>query len=199
LPSFEAYGGSAPENYERYSVPAIGAPLAVDLVEVAALGDGDRVLDVASGTGIVPRLAAARVGPGGTVSGLDINSGMLAVARSATPQGLAIDWHDASAEAMPLATNAVLCQMALQFFPDKVAALREMRRVLSPGGRLVVNLPDRGLCGSALQLGTCLAIVCAQAGVGDRSRLRPAGLGRQWPPMLCWTGCFTPSAIAAEG
>jgi ubiquinone/menaquinone biosynthesis C-methylase UbiE len=144
VPSFEAYGGSAPENYERYFVPAIGAPLAVDLVEVAALGEGDRVSDVACGTGIVARLAAMRVGPGGTVAGLDINPGMLAVARSVTPPGLAIDWHEASAEAVPLPTDAydaVLCQMGLQFFPDKVAALREMRRVLAPGGRLVVNTP----------------------------------------------------------
>jgi ubiquinone/menaquinone biosynthesis C-methylase UbiE len=143
-PSFESYGGSAPECYERYFVPAIGAPLAVDLVEAAALQPGERVLDVACGTGIVARLAAKRVGSTGAVAGLDINPGMLAVARAATPSGTAIEWHEAPAQAAPLPDgvyDAVLCQMGLQFFPDKVAALREMHRVLAPGGRIVLNVP----------------------------------------------------------
>jgi SAM-dependent methyltransferase len=69
---------------------------------------------------------------------------MLAVARATTPPGVAIDWHEASAEAMPLpdaSFDAVLCQMGLQFVPDKHAALSEMRRVLAPGGRLILNVP----------------------------------------------------------
>lgn len=140
----EAYGESAPENYERFFVPAIGAPLANELIETAALRPGERVLDVACGTGIVARLASQLVGAAGTVAGLDINPGMLAVARSTTSPGMAIDWHEASAEAMPLADaafDAVLCQMGLQFMPDKHAALSEMRRVLAPGGRLILNVP----------------------------------------------------------
>jgi ubiquinone/menaquinone biosynthesis C-methylase UbiE len=137
-------GRSVPENYERYFVPAIGAPLANDLVEIAALRPGERVLDVACGTGVVARFASRKVGAAGTVAGLDVHPGMLAVARSATPPGMAIDWHEGSAEAMPLSDasfDAVLCQMGLQFVPDKVAALREMRRVLAPHGRLILNLP----------------------------------------------------------
>lgn len=139
----EADGASVPENYERYFVPAIGAPLAQDLMKIAALRAGERVLDVACGTGVVARLAAQAVGTGGTVAGLDIHPGMLAVARSATP-GTAIDWHEASAEAMPLpdgSFDAVLCQMGLQFVRDKHAAFREMHRVLIPGGRLVLSVP----------------------------------------------------------
>lgn len=138
------YGGSAPENYERYFVPVIGAPLAADLVDTAALRPGERVLDVACGTGVVARLAAERVGTTGTVAGLDLNPGMLAVARSVAPPTVSIEWHEASAEAMPLpdqAFDVVICQMGLQFVPDKRAALREMRRVLAPGGRLAVNVP----------------------------------------------------------
>jgi ubiquinone/menaquinone biosynthesis C-methylase UbiE len=142
--SFESYGGTGPENYERYFVPAIAAPLAGDLVQAAALRPGERVLDLACGTGIVARLAAGRVGPAGRVIGLDINPGMLAVARAATPPGTVIGWHQAPAHASALPDDAfdvVVCQLGLQFFPDQAAALREMHRVLAPGGRIVLNVP----------------------------------------------------------
>lgn len=138
------YAGSSPENYQRYFVPAIGAPLAASLIRQADLHSGERVLDVACGTGIVTRLAVEQVGDTGTIAGLDPNPGMLAVARSVTPTGTGIEWHQAGAEKMPLSDESfdvVLCQMGLQFVPDKDAALREMYRVLVPGGRLVINLP----------------------------------------------------------
>lgn len=141
-PSFEAHGGSAPESYERHFVPAIGGPLAGDLVAAGELGAGERVLDVACGTGIVARLAAEHVGPAGVVAGVDLNPGMLAVARSVTPQGVAIDWREGRAESLPFAGSefgTVFCQLGLQFFADKVAALREMRRVVAPGGRILVS------------------------------------------------------------
>ena len=86
-PYGQSYGGSAAENYERYFVPTIGLPLAKDLVEVAALQPGDRVLDAACGTGVVTRLVAEALGAKGSVAGLDVNPGMLAVARSAAPPG----------------------------------------------------------------------------------------------------------------
>jgi len=144
LQSFGTYSGSPPENYARYFVPAIGAPLADDLIRLAKLGPGERVLDVASGTGVVARFASKAVGTDGTVAGLDINPGMLGVAPSTTPTDMAIAWHAASAEAMPFpdaSFDAAVCQMGLQFLPDKHAALREMRRILAPGGRLILNLP----------------------------------------------------------
>ena len=138
------YGASAPENYERFFVPAIGLPLANDLIRLAALRAGERVLDVACGTGVVARLASQQVGATGTVAGVDTNPAMLAVARFATPPGTPFEWHEASAEAMPLSDasfDVVLCQMGLQFMSDKDAALREMRRVLLRGGRLILNVP----------------------------------------------------------
>ncbi len=137
-------GRSVPENYERFFVPTIGAPLADDLIAAAALRPGERVLDVACGTGVVARRAARAVGNIGSVAGLDVNPGMLAVARSTTPPDTPIQWHEADAGHMPLADGSfdvVLCQMGLQFMPDRQAALREMRRVLADGGRLILNLP----------------------------------------------------------
>ena len=75
---------------------------------------------------------------------MDINPGMLAVARTTTPPDVSIDWHEASIEGIPLpeaSVDAVLCQMGLQFVADKRTALREMRRVLAPDGRLILNVP----------------------------------------------------------
>jgi ubiquinone/menaquinone biosynthesis C-methylase UbiE len=142
-PSFKTHAGSAAEGYERYFVPVIGAPLAKRLVEAAAVKAGERVLDVACGTGVVARLAAERVGATGRVTGLDANPGMLAVARSVSASSV-IEWCEAQAESTPLPDaiyDAVLSQLGLQFFGDRQTALAEMHRVLRPGGRLVANLP----------------------------------------------------------
>jgi SAM-dependent methyltransferase len=111
---------------------------------VAAPQPGERVLDIACGTGIVTRLAAERVGADGAVAGVDINPGMLGVARLTARPELHIDWYEAGAEALPFedATfDVALCQMGLQFFPDELAALRQACRVLVPGARLVLNVP----------------------------------------------------------
>ena len=102
------------------------------------------MLDVAYGTGIAARVAAQRVGHGGLVAGLDINPGMLAVARSTPASGAPIEWHEAAADALPFSDETfdlVLCQLGLQFFPDRLGALRDMRRVLAPSGRTLVLVP----------------------------------------------------------
>jgi ubiquinone/menaquinone biosynthesis C-methylase UbiE len=139
--SFKQYRSNAAENYERYFVPTIGMPFATALLDAAGLHRGERVLDVACGTGVVTRLAAKRVGSDGAVAGLDINPAMLAVARSVPSSGAAIEWHEASAESLPLADGSfdlVLSSLGLQFVADKTSALREMRRVLGPDGRLAI-------------------------------------------------------------
>jgi len=135
--------GDMAENYERYLVPAVFRPWATDLLDLAAPRQGECVLDVACATGIVARLAAERVGAIGKVVGLDLNPAMLAVAGSVTPEGASIEWRQANAEDMPLADAAfdlVLCQQGLQFFPNKPVALREIHRVLTPGGRLALSV-----------------------------------------------------------
>ena len=97
---------SAPELYERYLVPAIARLWAADLVERAAPKPGERVLDIACGTGIVARFAAATIGTGHVV-GLDINEGMLAVARSrSVGPGPHIQWREASALDLPFPDNS---------------------------------------------------------------------------------------------
>jgi SAM-dependent methyltransferase len=114
------------------------------LLDVVGLGAGERVLDVACGTGAVARVAAQRVGASGHVIGLDLNAGMLAVARSqSAPPGAAITWVERNALDTGLpdrSVDVVVCQQGLQFFPDKTAALREMHRVLAPRGRLAVSV-----------------------------------------------------------
>jgi len=136
--------GSAPEMYQRYLVPAITSVWATDLADRAALRSGERVLDVACGTGVLARLAAERVGTGGRVAALDLNPGMLATARSLAPvAGAPIEWHQGSALALPFpdaAFDIVFCQLGLQFFSDRAAALREFRRMLAPTGRIALNV-----------------------------------------------------------
>jgi ubiquinone/menaquinone biosynthesis C-methylase UbiE len=134
----------AAELYERYPVRYILSPWAPLLVDAAGLAAGDRALDVACGTGVVARIAAQRVGPGGRVVGVDLNPGMIAVAGSLpAPVGAPIEWLERSAVDLLLpdaSFDAVLCQQGLQFFPDKLVALREMRRVLVHGGRLALSV-----------------------------------------------------------
>ena len=134
----------AAELYERYPGRYILGPWAPLLVDAARLATSERVLDVACGTGVVARVAAGRVGPAGRIVGVDLNPGMIAVARSLpTPFGATIEWLERSALDLQLADAAfdvVLCQQGLQFFPDKLLALREMQRVLGPGGRLALSV-----------------------------------------------------------
>jgi SAM-dependent methyltransferase len=105
---------------------------------VACIHSGQRVLDVACGTGALTREVAARVGSDGLVVGLDPNEGMLVVARRKAP---ALEWKQGSAEALPFASasfDAVVCQFGLMFFENRRTAIEEMVRVLRPGGRLAV-------------------------------------------------------------
>ena len=139
---YQVSSGGA-EMYERYATQYMGQ-WAPDLVGVAALRPGERVLDLACGTGLVARNAAARVGTAGQVTGLDINAGMLAVARAMPPEpGAALRWIEGSAVAMDLPDSSfdvILCQQGLQFFPDRDAALHEMLRLLVPGGRIALSV-----------------------------------------------------------
>ncbi len=129
--------GDAASVYDEFFVPALFQEWAPRVASAARLEPGQRVLDVACGTGVLAREAARRVGAA-SVSGLDCNPAMLAVAARAAPD---IDWQPGRAEELPFAAgafDAVVSQFGLMFFDDPAAALGEMRRVLRPGGALAV-------------------------------------------------------------
>jgi ubiquinone/menaquinone biosynthesis C-methylase UbiE len=163
-------------------VPAAFALWAADLLALLALPPGSRVLDVACGTGIVARMAVPQTGATGVVVGLDLHGGMLTVARAQAPTGV---WVQGSATALPCATAAfdvVVCQQGLQFFPDRLAALQEMARVLRPGGRVALvvwgaladNPGHAALAqGLAHHLGTAVAaILHTSFSLGDAEALQ---------------------------
>jgi SAM-dependent methyltransferase len=135
-------GRSPAEIYDEKFVPALFRPFAGTVADAAGIRRGQKVLDVACGTGVLTLAAAERVGPTGAVVGLDANPDMLTVARrKAAP----IEWIDGQAEALPFADSsfdAVVSQFGLMFFDDRVAALREALRVLRPDGRLAVAVCD---------------------------------------------------------
>jgi ubiquinone/menaquinone biosynthesis C-methylase UbiE len=134
----------AAELYEQYVARYIFGGWTGLLVDAAHLVAGKRALDLACGTGVVARAAARRVGVAGKVIGLDLNPAMIAVARSLSqPNGAKIEWCQGSAVGLPLklgSVNVVLCQQGLQFFPDKLTALREINRVLDTRGRLAISV-----------------------------------------------------------
>jgi ubiquinone/menaquinone biosynthesis C-methylase UbiE len=129
---------SAAEVYDEFFLPALFSAWPPRILEAARLKPGMRVVDVACGTGVLTVPAAKAVSPDGNAVGVDLNPGMLAVARRKAPE---IDWREAPAEALPFDAvefDAALSQFGLMFFQDQHTAIREMWRVLRPGGRLVI-------------------------------------------------------------
>jgi ubiquinone/menaquinone biosynthesis C-methylase UbiE len=127
------------EIYERVLVGPLFRPFAEQLIARVAPKPTDSIIDVACGTGIVARVARERLGPQARIVGVDLAPAMLAVARSVDQT---IDWRQGNATSLPVnATDhftIVTCHQGLQFMPDKPAVVREMRRVLAPGGRLAI-------------------------------------------------------------
>jgi ubiquinone/menaquinone biosynthesis C-methylase UbiE len=141
----ETFGlsAAAAELYESQFVPALFAEWAPRLGELAAVAPGHAVLDVACGTGIVARTVAEAQRGQGRVVGLDLNQAMLDVARRVRPE---LEWRQGDAARLPFpdgSFDVALCQMALMFFPDRLQVLREMARVVAPGGTVAFSVPDR--------------------------------------------------------
>jgi ubiquinone/menaquinone biosynthesis C-methylase UbiE len=193
------------ETYETAMVPTFFAPWASVIVDHAAPRPGERVLDVACGTGIVARRVAARRGPTGTVVGLDLNPHMLAVARAVADQeALSIEWHEGRAEDLPFPDRSfdlVLCQFALMFFADRRAAVAEMHRGLAGGGRVVVSVlqslaqhPFYQLLDETIQRRFGMSGVAAIFSLGDEAEFgalfADAGFGGLTIEPVSMTACF---------
>ncbi|MEO9572864.1 MAG: class I SAM-dependent methyltransferase [Tateyamaria sp.] len=133
----------AGRGYESMSVPSVFATWTKHLIKGAEVQQGSQVMDIACGTGVLARDALAEVAPSGRVVGVDPAPGMLAAAREVEP---AIDWIQCSAEnlkAKDAAFDCVVCQFGMMFFSDRPKAIREMLRVLKPGGKLAIAVWDR--------------------------------------------------------
>lgn len=146
---FHFTGDSVPKTYDEIMVPRIFNPWAQHLIEQAKVQPGDRVLDMACGPGTVARLLAEKVGTEGLVVGVDMSAPMLEVARAKPPisGGAKIEYVESQAAPLNLPEalkeikfDAVTCQQAVQFFPEKAAALKEMKRRVKPGGRVVFSI-----------------------------------------------------------
>ena len=139
------FAGSIPQLYERYLVPLIFKPYAVDLADRVARRKPSRVLEVAAGTGVVTRELAVVLAPEVSISATDLNQPMLDHA-AALGTARPVEWKQADAMHLPYpdATfDVVACQFGAMFFPDKAQAYAEARRVLRPGGAFIFNVWDR--------------------------------------------------------
>lgn len=132
----------AARAYEALFVPAIFQQYSTKVADAVSVGTGERVLDVACGTGVLAREILRRVGPGGHVAGIDPVPGMIEVAKQNAP---AVEWHEGKAESLPFADESfevVVSQFGLMFFTDRKQAIHEMLRVLTSGGRFAVAVWD---------------------------------------------------------
>jgi len=142
IPKAAAAEVDAAMAYEQIFVPALFQHWPRHVISAAGVGRGHRTLDIACGTGVLTRALPAVVGETPVPVGLDISAGMLEAARRLHP---AIEWRQGDAGALPFedaSFDRVLCQYGLMFFPDRVRALREMLRVLAPGGRVAIAVWD---------------------------------------------------------
>jgi ubiquinone/menaquinone biosynthesis C-methylase UbiE len=140
------FAGSIPELYDRYLVPLIFNPYALDLAERLAKTGAQRVLETAAGTGVVTRAIAARLPAQARIVATDLNQPMLDHAKARQSQDDRIAWKQADALALPFPDqtfDAVVCQFGAMFFPDKTQAYKEARRVLKPGGCFLFSVWDR--------------------------------------------------------
>jgi ubiquinone/menaquinone biosynthesis C-methylase UbiE len=129
---------TAAEVYEKFFVPALFGQWAEPVLDAVNVVEGDRLLDIGTGTGVVARAALRRVGAGGSVVAVDPNDGMLAVAKRLTP---GLDLRRGTAEHLPVGTDEMDCvtsQFALMYFKDRARAISEIARVTRPGGRVAV-------------------------------------------------------------
>ncbi|MBB3480588.1 ubiquinone/menaquinone biosynthesis C-methylase UbiE [Rhizobium sp. BK347] len=146
LETDKVFAGSIPENYDRHMVPLIFEPYAADLARRAASLAPIAVLEIAAGTGAVTRALTPKLSDSASYVVTDLNQPMLDYAASRQAPDSRITWRQADAMTLPFenaAFDLVLCQFGAMFFPDRIAAYREAKRVLKPGGHFLFNVWDR--------------------------------------------------------
>jgi SAM-dependent methyltransferase len=142
-PNDSLFAGSVPALYDRCLGPMLFRPYAQDISARAAALHPARILETAAGTGIVTEALAAAL-PEAEIVATDLNQAMLDVAAACGLPGR-VTFQAADAQALPFPDGSfdlVLCQFGAMFFPDRVGAYREARRVLRPGGRFLFNVWD---------------------------------------------------------
>ncbi|HXX25863.1 MAG TPA: class I SAM-dependent methyltransferase [Pseudolabrys sp.] len=143
--SDKVFAGSIPEIYERYFVPLIFEPYATDLARRVQEAKPERVLEIAAGTGVVTRAMTRALPPSARITATDLNEPMINHAKTKLTDSR-ITWKVADAQTLPFddqSFDALVCQFGAMFFPDKIKAYKEARRVLKPGGRYFFNVWDR--------------------------------------------------------
>jgi ubiquinone/menaquinone biosynthesis C-methylase UbiE len=146
LETDKIFTGSVPENYDRYMTPLIFEPYAADLAQRAASLSPIAVLETAAGTGVVTRALAPRLSDTASYVVTDLNQPMIDYAASRQAPDRRITWRRADALALPFENEAfdlVCCQFGAMFFPNRLSAYREAKRVLKPGGHFLFNVWDR--------------------------------------------------------
>lgn len=142
----KVFAGSIPEIYDRFMVPLLFEPYAVDLAGRVATGKPRDVLEIAAGTGVLMRVLASQLGDDARIVASDLNQPMLDRAAARQASDRRIEWKQADALALPFDDerfDVVACQFGAMFFPDKVQGYKEARRVLKRGGRYLFNVWDK--------------------------------------------------------
>jgi ubiquinone/menaquinone biosynthesis C-methylase UbiE len=141
-----SFAGSIPDNYDAYLVPLLFEAYASDLARLAASTDPERILETAAGTGVVARALAPLLRSHAHYLVSDLNQPMLDKAAKRQGPDARIVWRQADAQNLPFedqSYDTVVCQFGAMFFPDRIGAYRETRRVLKRGGRFLFNVWDR--------------------------------------------------------
>jgi SAM-dependent methyltransferase len=207
----KSFTGAIPQIYESHLVPLIFAPYARDVATRVASAAPARVLEIAAGTGVVTRALARALPAATSIVATDLNEAMLAQA-AAIGTCRPVEWRQCDAMALPFGDrsfDAVVCQFGAMFFPDRVKAYAEARRVLRSGGTFWFSVWDRIEDNEfADEVTAALAALFPQDpprflartphGYHDRSRIARdlAGAGFHMPPRIDTVTARSPAASA---